>query len=162
MNKNIVIIGMPGSGKTTIGFLLSKKINMNFIDMDDYIKNCEGKTIKEMFNISEDYFRNIETKCSIKLSNLSNVVISTGGGIVKRKENLDYFKENSIIIFLNRPIENIINDIDIKLRPLLQEGKDKIYDLYNERITLYKKYCHIEIINDTTISNTVDKIIMSL
>ncbi|HOT22727.1 MAG TPA: shikimate kinase, partial [Sedimentibacter sp.] len=61
--KNIVIIGMPGSGKTTVGMMLSKKLNMEFFDMDDNIVSMENKSINEMFEISEEYFRNAETRC---------------------------------------------------------------------------------------------------
>ncbi len=162
MKKNKVIIGMPGSGKSTFGDMLSKKLFMNFIDMDHYIEQDENKTIKEMFAISENCFRDVETRCSKDLSKLNSHVIATGGGIVKRKENIDYLKENSIIIFINRPIENIIKDIDIDTRPLLTGEKEKIYKLYSERIDLYKKYCDIEIENTGKMSETLDKIIEQL
>ncbi len=159
MNKNIVIIGMPGSGKTTIGFLVAKKLNMKFIDMDNEIERIEKKSISEMFSINEDYFRDAETRYTIELGKLNSFVISTGGGIIKRKENIDYMKVNSIIVFLNREPENIIGDIDVKSRPLIKDKINSIYKLYNERIPLYKNYCDIEILNDTTIEVVVDRII---
>ena len=157
--KNIVIIGMPGSGKTTVGLMLSKKLNMKFVDMDEYIVSAENKTVIEMFQISEDYFRNAESKCAKFLGSQSSLIIAAGGGIVKRKENIDYLKQNSIIIFLNRPPEKIVEDIDITKRPLLKEGKDKIYILYNERLHLYKKYCTIEVLNDKTLDDAVNEIL---
>ena len=157
--KNIVIIGMPGSGKTTVGLMLSKKLNMKFVDMDEYIVSAENKTVIEMFQISEDYFRNAESKCAKFLGSQSSLIIAAGGGIVKRKENIDYLKQNSIIIFLNRPPEKIVEDIDITKRPLLKEGKDKIYVLYNERLHLYKKYCTIEVLNDKTLDDAVNEIL---
>ena len=156
--KNIVIIGMPGSGKTTVGLLLSEKLNMKFVDMDEYIKIMENKSISEMFAISEEYFRNVESKCAQILGKKSSLVIATGGGIVKRRENIDYLKKNSLIVFLNRPPERIIKDIDITTRPLLKEGKDKVYTLYNERLHLYKKYCTIEVLNDKTLNDAVNEI----
>lgn len=156
--KNIVIIGMPGSGKTTVGLLLSEKLNMKFVDMDEYIKIMENKSISEMFAISEEYFRNVESKCAKILGKKSSLVIATGGGIVKRRENIDYLKKNSLIVFLNRPPERIIKDIDITTRPLLKEGKDKVYTLYNERLHLYKKYCTIEVLNDKTLNDAVNEI----
>jgi len=158
MNKNIIIIGMPGSGKSTIGYLLSKRMNMNYIDMDQHIEIMQNKSIKEMFQVNEDYFRDIETKCTEELSKLNSYVISTGGGIIKRRENVNRFKENGIIVFLNRPLENIIQDIDINIRPLLAEGKNKLYELYNERIYFYKEYSDIEIINNQEISYALDQI----
>ncbi len=162
MSKNIVIIGMPGSGKTTTGKLVAEKLNRKFIDMDDYMVSYDGKSIKEMFSISENHFRDIESKCSVILGKLSSLVIASGGGLVKRKENIDALKENSIIIFLNRPVENIIKDIDASTRPLLADGKERLYTLYNERIQLYKSYCDIEIINEDTIETAVDQIIKNV
>lgn len=157
--KNIVIIGMPGSGKTTIGALVAKSLNMKFIDMDTFIEKEENMSISEMFQMSENYFRNAETNCAKKLSEENSLVVSTGGGIVKRKENLEYFKHNSIVVFLNRSLENIVSDIDIKTRPLLKENIDNVYKLYNERIQLYKESCDFEISNDSSIQEAVDKIL---
>lgn len=162
MSKNIVIIGMPGSGKTIIGSLVAEKLLMEFIDMDRNLEIREQMTVTEMFAINEEYFRNAETDYAMELCNIDSLVISTGGGIVKRKENIDYFKRNSIIVFLNRPVENIISDIDINSRPLLKESIDNVYKLYNERIELYKKYCDIEILNEGTIDKTVEKIISNV
>lgn len=162
MSKNIVIIGMPGSGKTIIGSLVAEKLLMEFIDMDRNLEIREQMAVTEMFAINEEYFRNAETDYAMELCNIDSLVISTGGGIVKRKENIDYFKRNSIIVFLNRPVENIISDIDINSRPLLKESIDNVYKLYNERIELYKKYCDIEILNEGTIDKTVEKIISNV
>lgn len=162
MSKNIVIIGMPGSGKTIIGSLVAEKLLMEFIDMDKNLEIREQMTVAEMFAINEEYFRNAETDYAMELCNKDSLVISTGGGIVKRKENIDYLKHNSIIVFLNRPVENIISDIDINSRPLLKESIDNIYELYKERIELYKKYCDIEILNEGIINVTAERIISSV
>jgi shikimate kinase len=156
--KNIVLIGMPGSGKTTVGILLSKKLNMKFVDMDEYIESVENKSIIEMFEISEEYFRNAESKCAKILSRESSLIIAAGGGIIKRKENIIYLKQNSIIIFLNRPPEKIMEDININTRPLLMEGKNKLYKLYQERLHLYKKYCDLEVLNDKTLDDAANEI----
>lgn len=159
MKKNIILIGMPGSGKSTIGLLLSKELNMQFIDMDEYIKKYENKSIKEMFEIGEECFRDAETKVSSILSKLNSTVIATGGGIVKRKENINYFKYNSIVVFINRPIEFIVKDIDINTRPLLKDDKEKIYTLYKNRFNLYKEACDIEVINQNLLTDVVNLII---
>lgn len=156
---NIVLIGMPGSGKSTIGFLLSRKLKMNFIDMDDYIEKREQKTIKELFAVSEECFRDAETKCSEELSKLDNCVIAAGGGIIKRKENISLLKQSSIIIFINRPAKDIASDIDMSTRPLLKDGIKRLYDLYDERIDLYKSYCDVEVDNSREISETVSEIV---
>ncbi|GAA0083859.1 shikimate kinase [Clostridium sp. CTA-7] len=159
MNKDIILlIGMPGCGKTTIGKELAKDINYDFYDMDNYIEEVSNKTIKELFNINEEHFRDYETRACAELSNKNKAVISTGGGIIKRKKNIELFKGNSIIIFIDRQIEDIANDIDINSRPLLAEGKSKLYNLYLERYNLYNKYCDFKIVNDGTINDIVYKI----
>ncbi len=162
MSRNIVLIGMPGCGKSTLSRLISKKLGRCAIDMDDYIEANEKKSIKEMFAVSEEFFRDVETKYSILLGELDSHIIATGGGIVKRKENIMNFKKSSVIVFINRPIEDIIKDIDVKTRPLLTGGTEAVYELYNERINLYKEYCDIEIINDGEIEAVADLIIKNV
>lgn len=159
MSINIALIGMPGSGKTTIGKEIAQKLNMDFVDMDEMIEANEDKSIAEIFKKGEDYFRSLETYCAKVLGNRESSVISTGGGIVKKKENIDYLKKNSVIIFINRHPDSIVNDVDIQKRPLLKDGAQIVYKLYDERIALYKKYCDIEVINDGDISDIIKEII---
>ena len=160
MDKNIILlIGMPGCGKSTIGEELANKINYDFCDMDKYIEEISNSTVKELFNISEEYFRDYETLACKELSNKSKIIISSGGGVIKRKKNIDFCKDKGIIIFIDRHIEDILKDIDTSSRPLLSDGKSKLYNLYSERYNLYNNYCEIKIVNDTTIEETIDKII---
>lgn len=160
MRKNIVLIGMPGSGKTTIGSILARKMGMNFIDMDEFIESHEKRSIKDMFAEGEKIFRDAETKSSKLLCKLNSTVIATGGGIVTKKENMDYLQVNSIIVFLNRPIENIANDIKMQTRPLLAKGVEALYKIYHDRIHLYKKYGQIEIENIDHIDRVVENIMI--
>ncbi|MBE6052907.1 MAG: shikimate kinase [Clostridium sartagoforme] len=161
MSKNIVLlIGMPGCGKTTIGKEVSKKINYKFYDMDSYIEDISKSTVKELFEKSEDFFRDYETRACKELSSIrENIIISTGGGVVKRKENIDYFKENGIIIFIDRPIEHIVKDVDTYSRPLLKDGISKLYNLYAERYNLYKDFAQYRITNDESIEIAINNII---
>lgn len=155
LKDKIVLIGMPGCGKTTIGKLLAKQLNYNFYDMDKYIENISGESIKELFAKSEDIFRDFESKACHELSEKRRAIISSGGGVIKRKKNMDLFSEESIIIFIDRPLENIIEDVDTKTRPLLSEGKEKLYNLLEERYELYNKYCHIKIVNSGFLKDIV-------
>lgn len=161
MSKNIILlIGMPGCGKTTIGKEVSKKLNYKFCDMDSYIEDISKSTVKELFEKSEDFFRDYETRACKELSRLNEkIIISSGGGVVKRKENIDYFMEKGIIIFIDRAIEDIVGDVDISSRPLLKDGKAKLYNIYSERYNLYNDYCHYKITNDKDIEDTINKVI---
>lgn len=159
--KNIVLIGMPACGKSTIGYWLSKKINYPFVDVDRYLEEKENRIISDIFsNEGEEYFRELETKYLKELSEKEGIIISTGGGAVKNKENIDILKENGIIVFLNRIIDDISRE-NHRNRPLLQ-NPDNIRKLYDERIKLYRRYADIIIKNDDSMDVIVDRIITAL
>lgn len=148
IKDKVVLIGMPGCGKSTLGKVLAREINYNFYDMDDYVKQITNKDIPELFAKGEEVFRDWETTACKELVNKKRVVISSGGGVVKRNENIQLLREKSIIIFIDRPLENIAEDIEVSTRPLLKDGKEKLYKLYEERYELYKKAAHIIVCND--------------
>ncbi len=152
----IVIIGMPGCGKTTIGKILAKELNYNFYDMDQYIEETNGKSIKEIFAKSEDYFREIETEACKELISKKRCVISTGGGVIKKGINIDILGEEGVILFINRPIEKIVGDIDISNRPLLKDGKERLYKLYEERFHKYREAAQVEVINEGFLRDTIN------
>lgn len=159
INKNIVFIGMPGCGKTCIGREVAKRLSLSFYDVDEYIENKSGKLIKDIFLDGEDSFRKLESEAIKDISENCPSVISTGGGSVKLPENMKALQKNSIIIFINRPVEKIIEDIDISTRPLLTDDIKRLYKLYEERYNLYKSYCKIEVLNDMPLESVIDKII---
>ena len=159
--KNIVLIGMPACGKSTIGYWLSKKINYPFVDVDRYLEEKENRIISDIFsNEGEEYFRELETKYLKELSEKEGIIISTGGGAVKNKENIDILKENGIIVFLNRTIDDISRE-NHRNRPLLQ-NPDNIRKLYDERIDLYRKYADIIVKNNDDMDIIVDRIVTAL
>ena len=91
--QNIIIIGMPGSGKTTFGKALASRLGRPFYDADDVIVQQEGKTIPELFAISEDCFRDAEVRASRFLADKKGIVVACGGGVIKRQENIAIFKK---------------------------------------------------------------------
>lgn len=159
LKSNIVLIGMPGCGKTTVGKVLAKKLGYKFCDMDSYIQEISKKTIKELFEHGEENFRDWETKACEELSNCNKTIIASGGGVVKREKNIEILKKSSTILFIDRPVERIINDVDINSRPLLKDGKERLYNLYDERYELYKKAADIQILNKGYLRDTIDIII---
>lgn len=158
MENSITLIGLPGSGKTTIGRLLAEKLNYKFIDMDLYIEENQGKTISEIFKSGEEHFRNIETECCKELGKEVSAIISSGGGVVKKSENIDFLKQNSILIFIDRSVENILGDIEVEKRPLLANGKEVLYKLHDERYELYKNYCDYRVENIGSLEDVVNKV----
>ena len=158
MKDKVVIIGMPGSGKTTIGKILGRELDLKFYDMDEYIQERTSKSILELFENGEDYFRNIETDMCRELSKEKNVLISTGGGVVKKKENIDALKKDALIIFLDRPVEKKLEDVDVSKRPLLKDGKERVINLYNERYELYKKYADEIVVNDSDMIEVIERL----
>ena len=157
--KNIVLIGMPGCGKSVIGKILAEKLDMNFLDLDSYIEASTKLTIREIFKAGEAGFRDIEDKAVLKVSEKTDVVIATGGGVVKRYENILNLRKNSIIIYINRSTESIAADIDVESRPLLSKDPYELYRLFEERGSLHKKYCDYEVMNISNIDEVVKDII---
>lgn len=157
--KNIILVGIMGCGKTTISKLLAKELKMPVIDMDEYLEKKHNCTIPEMFKVSEEYFRDLESEACLDMEKLEGYIISTGGGVIKRKNNREILKQAGTVFYIDRPITNIISDVDTANRPLLKDGPDKLYQLFEERNNLYLDSCHHRIINDGTLQDVVNKII---
>lgn len=158
--KNIVLVGLPGCGKTTLGKLIAKGLDFSFIDCDEVIEKTEKKAISKIFEeFDEGAFRDIETNTLKNLLTVQNAVIATGGGCVKRQENFEILKSLGTVVFINRPLEKIIGDIDISKRPLLTGGKASLYSLNEHRLPLYKKVCDLEVMVDSTPKAAAEKIL---
>lgn len=140
--EKIYLTGFMGTGKTTVGKLLSQRLNYRFIDTDDLIEKESGMTIEEIFNIhNEEYFRELERKVLISTFNLKKAVISTGGGLVTYKDNIKIIKENGIAVTLTASPDVILSRIseDANIRPLLQgdDREEKLNKLIQKRAYYY-------------------------
>ena len=153
--QNIIIIGMPGSGKTTFGQALAKRLGREFFDADAVIVEQEGKTIPELFAVSEDCFRDAEVRASQTLADKEGIVVACGGGVIKRQENIDIFKKTGTVFFLDRSPDDIVSDVDVSTRPLLKDGKQKVYDLYDERIALSRNAADHRVANNKHIDEVL-------
>ncbi len=163
--KNIVLIGMPGCGKTTIGLTLKDQLNMNYVDLDSYIENKYKMTIPKMFEkYGEAYFREKEAECTKEIALMKNTVISTGGGIIKNKYNIDMLKANGCIIYIDRMVESIYNVIKKTLesgtnqRPLFKDLVS-LEKIYQERKELYSASADYVVKNNDTIDSVLEQII---
>ena len=142
LNKNIVLIGMMGSGKSTIGYLLSKSINLKHVDIDKLIEKETGLKIYDIFEKKgEEYFRNLEEKITLKLlKNKKNIISLGGGGFINkniRKEVLN----NNISFWLNWKSSTIIQRIlKSKKRPLTKNATENdLKKLINDRLKIYSE-----------------------
>ncbi|MGN1051038.1 MAG: shikimate kinase [Acutalibacteraceae bacterium] len=141
--KNIILCGFMGCGKTTVGKVLAKKAGLKFIDTDELIENRANMKISDIFDKKgEDAFRDLEHEICVEISKKSDMVVSTGGGVVTFLRNTSVLKENGNIVLLDVPLEilkeRLKNDTT---RPLLQK-KDKdraIEELFNKRIPIYRE-----------------------
>lgn len=145
--RNIILIGMPGSGKSTFGKLLAETLGREFVDCDDFIESEEGTTIPALFAVSEAHFRDAETRAVVKLAGREGLIIAAGGGVIKRKENIAALRKTGTILFLDRAPEDIASDVDISYRPLLKDGPARLYSMYEERIDAYRASADIIVKN---------------
>ena len=140
--KNLVFLGMMGSGKSSIGSLIAKKLQLNFIDIDNVIENELGLSIKKIFEIKgENYFRKFEEKTTLKKLKSSSTVISLGGGAFSNKEIRKEVIKNHISFWLNWSDDILLNRIkNSKKRPLaFNSSENEIIDLIKKRSNIYSK-----------------------
>lgn len=155
---NLVLIGMPGSGKSTVGKILSKMLCMSLVDTDALVEQTAGKTIPELFaQEGERAFRDRETAAARQAAALDNTVIATGGGIILRPENMEALAATGLIFFRDRDLEDIIGE-DHMGRPLVGKDPDKLRILYTQRIDLYRKYAQYTISDTKTAEEAAARI----
>lgn len=152
--RNIVLIGMPGSGKTTVGKALAERLGKTFVDTDDLITGEYGDISSIFSQKGEDFFRDIEAVAVKKVSLQNGLVIATGGGAVLRRENVDYLKHNGVLFFLDRPLGDIIPTED---RPLSRDF-EALKKRYEERYDIYLSSCDEKIDIDGRVENAVNRI----
>ena len=157
--QNIVLVGMPGSGKSTLGRMLAKKTGKAFYDSDSEIEKQTGMCIPDYFSkYGEDGFRAIETDVIKRLSLLGGIVIATGGGAVIRSENSDSLAKNGIIVYLDRPI----SDIKITSNRPLTRSVDDLKKKYYERHEMYEKSADITVMVKGSEKSTLSTLINAL
>lgn len=154
--NNVILIGMPGCGKSTVGIVLAKVMGYRFLDSDLLIQEKENRLLSEI--IEQDgleKFSEIENKVNASV-NAERSVIATGGSVVYGKEAMEHFKNIGIVVYIKLPYEEIANRLgDLAKRGVSIRNGQTLLDLYNERVPLYEKYADIIIEeNGMTISET--------
>ncbi len=146
MSRNLIFIGMPGSGKSTVGVLAAKRLGMGFVDTDLLIQEEAGRTLQEI--VDQDGYqalRHIEEQVLLKLS-VENQVISTGGSAVYSDAAMRHLKANGTVVFLDIPLDVVIQRIgDYSLRGISRRPDQSLSELFDERFALYSRYADITV-----------------
>ena len=151
--KNIVLVGMPGCGKSTVGKALAKRLSRPFFDADQEIVKRAGKSIPEIFQTEgEAGFRKIETEVLFDLCRQSGAVIATGGGAVTVPQNHDILRQNSLVVFLNRDIAVLPTNG----RPL--SAQNDLHEMFRQRLPLYRAVCDYEVDGNSEIQTVTDRV----
>ena len=141
--KNIVLIGMMGCGKTTVGSLLARTLGRNLVDTDALIEEREGRTISEMFAAhGEGYFRDRELDVSKELAQRSDLVISCGGGLPMQAACMEHLRSGGTVFWLDRDPGETYDSLDTSGRPLAQNGREDFLARYAQRAPIYRNESH--------------------
>lgn len=152
--RNLILIGMPGCGKSSIASLLAEKIGRPVYDSDTEVKKISGREIPEIITSDgEAAFRQIETQALYKLGQMSGIILATGGGCVTIPENESLIRQNGIVFWIQRDL----NKLPVAGRPLSQTNK--LTELYHNREPLYRQFSDYTVCNNGDIHNTVDSIL---
>ena len=144
--ENIVLIGMPGAGKSTVGVILAKVLGMNFIDSDLLIQEREGSLLKDIIKREgPQRYIDIENQVNKNIS-VDNTVIATGGSVVYCSEAMEYFRDTAKVVYIKLSYDTISKRLgNIRKRGVVLREGQTLLDLYRERIPLYEKYAHLTI-----------------
>ncbi len=154
--ENIVLIGMPSSGKSTIGKILSEKLNKTLVDTDLEIEKVLGMPIASFLTKdNEKLFREIEASVTERIAKQNNLIISTGGGIIKSELNMKRLKANGIVFFIDRDI----NLLEATSSRPLSSSKEDLKQRFNERYHLYRQYADTIISNNNSMEEAVNQIL---
>ncbi|MCB6994270.1 AAA family ATPase [bacterium 210820-DFI.6.37] len=156
--ENIVLIGMPGCGKTSLGKRLAKALGKTFVDMDQYIEEQAGQTIPSIFERhGEAHFRQLETQAARELGKEKSQIIATGGGVILRPENMKALSQNGRVVFIQRPLQNLPMDG----RPLSKD-LNTLKSMYETRFPLYNKYSQLVFTSQEGLETSAEKLLSLL
>lgn len=162
--KNIVLIGMPGSGKSTVGVVLAKVMGYQFVDSDLEIQKQERKRLHQIMDEKGiDGFLEVESRVNAELE-AENSVIATGGSVIYTERAMNHLKEIGTVVYLELSYDELRRRLgDLRFRGVVLRKGQTLEDLYEERIPLYEKYADITIKeNGLSIEQTMEKIVQAV
>ena len=159
--NNIILIGMPASGKSTVGVVVAKRLGYEFVDTDLLIQKQEKRLLKEIIaEEGNEGFLKIENQVNRDLE-VDHAVISPGGSVVYCEEAMEHFKEIGTVVYLKAPFEEINQRIsNAKNRGVVLKEGQTLKDLYDERVKLFEKYADLTVEEDgSSLEETIDKVL---
>lgn len=159
--SNIILIGMPASGKSTVGVVVAKRLGYEFVDTDLLIQKQEKKLLKEIIaEKGNEGFLEIENQVNRDLQ-IDGAVISPGGSVVYCQEAMEHFKEIGTVVYLQVPFEEINNRIsNAKNRGVVLKEGQTLKDLYDERVKLFEKYADLTVQEEhDSLEETIDRVL---
>ena len=160
MRDNVVLIGMMGCGKTTVGGLLAKELGFTFVDTDQYIEAALGRSIPDIFaKEGEAFFRYRELDVAEELARGKGQVIACGGGLPTRADSIASLKDNGTVIFLRRDPGEIYDNVSMGGRPLGQQGREAFLERYAGREPIYEAWADHVVEVQATPAETVQRIL---
>lgn len=156
--NNITLIGMPASGKSTVGVLLAKRLGFSFVDVDILIQEKEKRLLKEIIaDVGDEGFMEIENRVNAELD-VERSVIAPGGSVIYGKEAMEHLKEISTVVYLKLSYEDVKERLgDLVDRGVVLKDGMSLLDLYNERVPYYEKYADITV-DETGVSSAGDTV----
>ena len=162
--KNIVLIGMPGTGKSVVGHALAQRLNYTFVDLDESIVEATGKTLPEILREDglEEFFR-IEEKIGMELDR-TNTVVSTGGSMVLYEDAMAHLRENGVIVWLETPLSQIAERMPLNLtdRGIAAPAGMTLRQIYEQREPLYAKYADLIVVSRDGADGTAREVLQML
>ncbi|WP_419024963.1 shikimate kinase [Emergencia sp.] len=159
--KNVILVGMPACGKSTVGVVLAKTMNKGFVDTDILIQQAESRTLQEIIDQEgNDYFHHVEERVLLDFDG-EDYVVATGGSAIYFDRAMDKFKEKGVVVYIKVTLDTILERLNnIKSRGVTLEKGQTIADLYEQRIPLYQKHADMVVEADgLSVEEVVEKIV---
>lgn len=155
MDRHIFLIGMPGSGKSALGRRVAGKLQLPYLDMDVYLTEVTGMDTAQLYqHFGDQAFRDAETRLLQELVGVTPGIISTGGGTCLRPENRALMQNHGVIVYIDRPLDDIMSNFRAEKRPLLaQKSREEVEALFNERKPIYCSLADITMDNGQGFQN---------
>ncbi len=160
--RNVYLVGLPGSGKTTVGRLAASRLGCPWVDLDRLIEQREQASVPDLFALGEDWFRERETAAlKAVIDAPGGKIVATGGGIVEREENRRLL-QNEFVIFIHRNLYQIHRTLRTDRRPLLRKDSSVLYALAKRRRGWYEEIADVKVTNNKSLRRCVEKLVTAI